>query len=199
VTLLPSFGAPSTRTTIRQDNSLVLGNQIAGSVYNTNNNYLSTQHGATVIEQLLRKLHDEISKEAHCSDMLQRLQRYHGGIVRDGVKGLEAKLARAGREHELIDAMERKESFAKLLESWSLYASAQEIFVYLLAKAEHLFNTEILPDLDQLSDLELNKRINILIVDPTVSDCGASVFKIDHFVAMGMIYWLAEQCFVRWH
>ncbi|WP_368039360.1 MULTISPECIES: ABC-three component system protein [unclassified Tardiphaga] len=36
-------------------------------------------------------------------------------------------------------------------------------------------------------------------MEPTVSECGASVFEIDHNTALGMVYWLAEQCFVRWH
>ena len=131
--------------------------------------------------------------------MLKRLQRYHGGKVVDGVKGLEAKLTHVGRTEEIEDALERKESFAKMLDEWSLYSSAQEIFIHLLAKSEHLFNTEILPEISKLSDVDVNRRINQLIVEPTVHECGASLFKIDHFVAMGMVYWLAEQCFVKWH
>jgi hypothetical protein len=198
MTLLPSKKNVPALSTVSQAESTVLGNQVGGN-FNLTNNYLSAQNGATVIEKLLTQLQEEVEKELHCSDMLLRLQRYHGGKVLDGIKGLEAKLTHAGRAEELEDALERKESFSKMLESWSLYASAQEIFAHLLAKAEHLFNTEILPDIGTLQISEVNRRVNQLIVEPTVHECGASLFKIDHFVAMGMVYWLAEQCFVKWH
>lgn len=198
MTLLPSKKSVPALSTVTQAGSTVLGNQVGGN-FNLTNNYIGAQNGATVIEKLLAQLQEEVEKESHCSEMLLRLQRYHGGKVLDGIKGLEAKLTHAGRAQELEDALERKESFSKLLELWSLYASAQEIFAHLLAKAEHLFNTEILPDIGNLQISEVNRRVNQLIVEPTVHECGASLFKIDHFVAMGMVYWLAEQCFVKWH
>lgn len=196
--LLPGQKKPLMLSAVNQSGSTVEGSQVGGN-FNLTNNYLGAQRGATVIEKLLAQLQEEVEKELHCSEVLVRLQRYHGGKVHDGVKGLEAKLVHAGRADEVEDGLERKEAFSKLLESWSLYASAQEIFAHLLAKAEHLFNTEILPDIDTLKISEVNHRVNQLIVGPTVDECGASLFKIDHFVAMGMVYWLAEQCFVRWH
>jgi hypothetical protein len=198
MTLLPGKKNVPALSTVTQAGSTVLGNQVGGN-FNQTNNYQSAQNGATVIEKLLAHLQDEVEKELHCSEMLIRLQRYHGGKALDGIKGLEAKLVHAGRADELEDALERKESFSKLLESWSLYSSAQEIFAHLLAKAEHLFNSEILPDIGTLQISEVNRRVNQLIVEPTVHECGASLFKIDHYVAMGMVYWLTEQCFVKWH
>lgn len=198
MTLLPGPKNLPVLSTVNQSGSTVDGSQVAGN-FNQTNNFLGAQRGATVVEKLLAQLQEEVEKDVHCSEMLLRLQRYHGGKVHDDIKGLEAKLVHAGRADELQDALERKESFSKLLEAWSLYASAQEIFAHLLAKAEHLFNTEILPDIGSLKISEVNHRVNQLIIGPTVDECGASLFKIDHFVAMGMVYWLAEQCFVRWH
>jgi hypothetical protein len=92
-----------------------------------------------------------------------------------------------------------KEMFVKLLEKWSLYASAQEIFAYLLAKAEYNFNYLIHPKIDPANVVEINQLIHDKIVMPTIEQCGASVFTLNHGVAMGMLYWLAEQCFIRWH
>ena len=80
-----------------------------------------------------------------------------------------------------------------------MYASAQEIFAHLLAKAELEFSTHVLPQIDSLSEVEINEAITKRIVDPIVAECGTSVFKLNHATAMGMLYWLAEQCFVRWH
>ncbi len=147
----------------------------------------------------MQKLNAELEGDEQVRHTIEKLQRYYTNRARDGVVGLEAKLIKAGREQTYLDAIEMKEMFAKLLEQWSLYASAQQIFVYLLARAERQFNDLILPQIPALDTAGVNALVNDLIVEPTVMECGASVFEIDHNTAMGMIYWLAEQCFVRWH
>lgn len=159
----------------------------------------NTTEGATVVDQLLALLAAEIKQNAQCSGVITRLQRYFGGLAIDEAADLESKLLKAGRKEELRRAMEGKEEFAMLLDEWGHFASAQKIFAYLLARAEHVFNSEIEPQIGILNKNQLNSQFNSLIIDPTVRDCGASVFEIDHIKAMGMIYWLADQCFVRWH
>jgi len=68
-----------------------------------------------------------------------------------------------------------------------------------LREQSGIFNDLILPQIPALDVAQLNTLVNELIVEPTVNECGASVFEIDHNTALGMVYWLAEQCFVRWH
>lgn len=185
---------------VDQSKSDVEGDQVAGSKYTAKAiNIYGAGKGASVVDKLLVSLQEEMARNEKCSELIAKLQRYHGGLTVDGVKGLEAKLARANRGDELAIATDSKEQFAMLLERWSYYASAQEILVYLLARTEQRFNSEIKPLIPVLSEAEINQKFNALIVDPTVEDCGATVFNIDHMTAMGMIYWLAEQCFVRWH
>lgn len=154
---------------------------------------------ASVVEQLLQKLQGEIESNAHFRDTLESLRHYYTRKSHDGVDGLEAKLEKAGRKHETDAALEKKELFVKMLEKWSLYASAQEIFVHLLAKAEHEFSMSVLPQVSTLKEHEINQVVSTNIVNPIVQECGATVFQMNHGVAMGMLYWLAEQCFVRWH
>lgn len=161
--------------------------------------YNSPAPKPTVIEQLLARLQQEMENNSQVRTMIDSLLRYHQRNTYDGVIGLEAKLERAGRVHEIDSALEKKELFAKVLEKWSMYESAQEIFVYLLARAEVTFQTIVLPRLDAANEVQVNEIITDRIVEPIVQDCGASVFKINHSTAMGMLYWLAEQCFVRWH
>jgi hypothetical protein len=75
----------------------------------------------------------------------------------DGIDGLEAKLVAGQRQDELLmDALEKKEQFAKLLQKWPLYASAQEIFAYLLAKAEYEFNHFIHPQITTLPRISVD-------------------------------------------
>lgn len=130
---------------------------------------------------------------------IEALAHFQTQYAHDGIKGLEAKLKAGGRSDEYLSALEKKELFAKLMERWSLYASAQVIFAYLLGLAEHEYTFFILPQITKLSRVEINQLVNDRIVTPTVTECGSSVFAVNHSVAMGMVYWLAEQCFVRWH
>jgi hypothetical protein len=163
------------------------------------NHYHSGPTPTGIVDQLLKKLQDEVANNVHVRDTVEVLAHFRSKRAHDGIHGLEAKLKVAGREDELLAAIEKKELFAKLLDRWSLYASAQEIFAYLLAKAEHEFTYVIHPQLDGLSKVEVNKLVRDTIIVPVVQECGSSVFVINHSTAMGMVYWLAEQCFVRWH
>jgi hypothetical protein len=175
------------------------GRDLAGRDVNNITNYNSAPRAAGVIEQLLEKLQSEMDQNAEVREVVEKLQRYHQKKTHDGVVGLEAKLTKAGRADSYFDAIEMKEMFAKLLDQWSLYASAQQIFIILLARAERQFNDIILPQVATLDVVGINRLTIDLIVEPTVLECGASVFQLDHNTALGMVYWLAEQCFVRWH
>jgi hypothetical protein len=192
--VIPCGDGGASRT---QAGSTVAGNQVAGDYNQTIFN--EAGRDASVVERLLARLQAELDNDITCSDTIRKLQRYHGGTSKGGVIGLRNKLMAGGRGDEIEDALEQKEMFVKLLEEFSLYASAQEIFVYLLAQAERVFNSEILPLVGELNAVEINRQTNRLILDPVVQECGATVFQIDHLTAMGMLYWLAEQCFVRWH
>ena len=182
---------------VNQGRASAGGDVIAGNKTEINLSVGREQLG--VVGQLLAKLQSEVEKNIHVRHTVETLARFHVRRVADGVVGLEAKLKAADRESELLDALEKKELFAKMLERWALYASAQEIFAVLLARIEYEFNYFIAPQLPCLSRLEVNQLVNDKIVVPTISECGASVFVMDHATAMGMVYWLAEQCYVRWH
>ncbi len=174
------------------ENDIVGGNK-------TEHNHYNQARKLGVVEILLVKLEAEIEQNQQARETIERLQRFHKAKVHDGVAGLQAKLTAGGRDSEYEYAIEMKEAFAKLLDKWALYASAQQIFAYLLARAEQRFSAVIIPALSSYDKIEINQLVATEIVDPTVDDCGASVFEIDHNVAMGMLYWLAEQCYVRWH
>jgi DNA-dependent RNA polymerase auxiliary subunit epsilon len=153
----------------------------------------------SVVAQLLDKLRLEVQSDEKIRHTVENLQFFYEHVSHDGVTGLEAKLSTAKRDHELTSALEKKEHFAKLLEKWSLYGSAQELFAYFLARAEHEFTLFVLPKLRDLKESEINQLIHERIVLPTIMECGTSVFTLNHATVMGMVYWLAEQCYVRWH
>jgi hypothetical protein len=172
---------------------------IGGNKVDIDNVYISSAAPVGIVETLMAKLQQEIKDSPESCEFIDKLLRYQSGRSHGGIVGLEAKLKAAGRYSEYDDALERKEMFVKLLDQWSLYSSAQQIFVYLLARAEHYFVYHIQPQLKELSQIQVNTLTTEFVIEPTVNDCGSTVFEIDHNVAMGMVYWLAEKCFVRWH
>jgi hypothetical protein len=161
--------------------------------------YHSINRPVSVVEHLLQKLQKEVTNNERVKHTIEALAHFQSRKSHDGVEGLEAKLKAAKRSDEYLDAISKKELFAKLLERWSLYASAQEIFAYLLAKAEYEFTYVVHPQLNGISKVRANELVRDRILEPIIAECGSTVFTINHSIAMGMIYWLAEQCFVRWH
>ena len=118
----------------------------------------------------------------------------------DGINGLEAKLHSGGRSNRLEDAQDQKLSFEMILTEWSFYASAQEIFAYLLAKIHRNFNLlkETVPE--NAEPHILDRIIDGQVLEPIVDECGqVQHFEINLNVALGMLYWLADQCVIRWH
>jgi hypothetical protein len=152
-----------------------------------------------VVQKLLEKLEREVQQDTKVQQMMEMLQRFYTRRATGGPIGLEEKLKAGGRDYEIASALEMKELFVKALERWSLYPSAQEIFVQLLARAEVEFSMSVTPLLGCADHATINQIITTRIVEPTVSECGPSLLTLNHLTAMGMVYWLAEQCFVRWH
>ena len=162
-------------------------------------NNLAASTNTSVIEQLLQKLQTEMEENLEVRSTIDSLQYFYEKKSVDGINGLEAKLKAGDREHETFHALEKKELFVMTLERWSLYASAQEILVFLLAKAEYEFSMHVYPQIGQISEHQINQVVTERIVEPIVDECGPTVFQMHHGVALGMLYWLAEQCFIRWH
>lgn len=175
------------------------GEDVVAGNKTVNHLYPPTTRYPGIVEQLLEKLQSEMTKNAEVRHTVESLQYFYESRAKDGIIGLEAKLIAGGREHELYLALAKKEQFVKLLEKWSMYASAQEIFAYLLAGAEYQFSMFVHPKIGKLDQTDINELVDERIVAPTIVECGTSVFTLNHSLVMGMIYWLAEQCFVRWH
>lgn len=154
---------------------------------------------APILQKLWDQLAEEIRTQTTTRDWVDNLQFFRDKITHDGVIGLEEKLKRAGRDSDTLMAMRQKEMFVKLLTRYELFGSAQEILAFCLHRIQHEFDTFISPRLDELSKAEIDAIISERIIYPVVNDCGAGVFQLNPGLVLGMVYWLGEQCFVRWH
>jgi hypothetical protein len=162
-------------------------------------NYVTALPQKGMIERLLSKLQQQVESSDETQEIIDELARYHRRRSLDGIDGLEAKLKAAGKSSCYLDAIEKKEMFVKLLERWSLYISAQQIFIHILGKAENEFNNVVYLQIPLKTEAEINALVIDRIVGPIVEECGYEVIGLSHNVVHGMVYWLAEQCFIRWH
>lgn len=179
--------------TIANQQGAKAGGNIAGR------DYYSIEPKKGVVEKLLVKLREQYECSEQTQLTIDELARYHMRRAPDGIDGLEGKLKASGRSGYYDEAIEKKEMFAKLLEKWSLYSSAQEIFVHILAKAENEFTHVIYGQIPTKSPEEINALVIERIVNPIVEECGGDLLSVNHNIVQGMIYWLAEQCFIKWH
>jgi len=151
------------------------------------------------VEKLLAKLQEQYDGDQETQVIIDELARYHLRRAPDGIDGLEEKLKVSNKSDCYDDAIEKKEMFAKLLQKWSMYSSAQLIFAHILAKAEIEFVQVIYPQISKKTEVEINALVLERIVNPIVEECGDDLLYVNHNLVQGMVYWLAEQCFIRWH
>ncbi|MFZ7093727.1 ABC-three component system protein [Primorskyibacter sp. 2E233] len=154
------------------------------------------------ISGLLESLGAEISNGNHAMEgFIDDLQMFHDRRTDEEVVGLEEKLKKAEREDQIQDAKAKWELFQKMLTRLQHYPSAQKLFAYFLARINDVFENHICPYAHQLDRQQVDKIIEEKIVLPTIADMGNGFehFTLTHAHIRGMIYWLADRCFVRWH
>ena len=153
----------------------------------------------TQIEGWLEKLADEMRDDPRVRTFVDNLQYYFQPYPYDDVIGLEAKLDFSNRSTQKKSALRKKEAFAKLLDEWQAYPSAQEIIAYFLSQIDSAFETEVQPMLSSLPADQIDSLIKSKLVDPVLKEMGCGPFMLNYNNVSGMVYWLAEQCYIRWH
>lgn len=187
---------PSEMKTVDQSGAQAGGDVVGGNKYENHNHF---ERRRSQIEGWLEKLATEMKENERVQEMVDSLQYFHEKHSVDGIDGLEAKLEHAGRSGQLPKALKRKEHFSKLLDKYSHYGSAQQIFALLLSKIDTSFDAEILPYLDQVDTAQIDQMVKAKLIEPVLAEIGEAPFLVDYNHAAGMVYWLAEQCFIRWH
>jgi hypothetical protein len=153
----------------------------------------------TQIDGWIDRLAEELRGNVQMRDFVDSLQYYFQLSPYDEHIGLVAKLDRAGRSAQKSSALRKKEAFSKLLEEWRSYPAAQEIIAYFLTKIETSFEVNVLPLLASSPAADIDTLIQKYLVDPVMAEMGCGPFMLNYNHVLGMVYWLAEQCYIRWH
>lgn len=184
---------------VNQSGAVAGGDNVGGNKTHIGDVKIYAGRNATKIEILMQRLVKEKENNQHIKNMIDSLQHYHQRVSMDGIDGLENKLRHSGREKMLIKALMQKEAFMKTQDNFRHFQSAQEIFALLLSKIESCFDVEIGDLLDSADIAEINRVTKEKIVDPIMLEISDDVMGLNYNHVYGMIYWLAEQCFIRWH
>lgn len=157
----------------------------------------NTSQISILLECLDREISAGNTRSEGFIDDLQMFQNRRASALN---VGLDEKLKASKREDQLESAQEKKEHFAKLLLKMQYYPSAQKLFAFFLARINDVFENHITPHASILDRQAVDQIIEDKIVKPTIDDMGIGFdhFTINHAHVRGMIYWLAERCYVRW-
>lgn len=176
----------------RRDN--IVGSQI-GAI----NNHAKIREPFEQLIYLKGKLALECEAQAKIATTIASLRKYESPLIYDGIKGLENKLDHADRASEKHYALDAKEDFAKFLAEWRFYESAQAMIAFCMALIESEYQFSVLPKISELSRNEVNDLIKEKIILPLLNDMSGGDLYIDSKIIYGMMYWLADQCYIRWH
>lgn len=174
------------------------GKNLAGRDNNITE-YHQTSARMTQLDHWCQKLAEEMKSDTRVHEFIDSLQYFEKQPSPDGVEGLEAKLDAANRSDDKAKALRKKELFTKILDGLSLFGAGQEVLAYLLAGIETKYDTEVKPYLGKLSNSEIDKIMREKVIEPTIAEIGVIPVSINNNHGYGMVYWLAELCFIRWH
>jgi hypothetical protein len=151
------------------------------------------------IKELVSRLDYEIEQDDMREHWIDSLQFFEEPYSPDGVIGLEKKLEACGRPDKLPLALRHKELFVKFLSKYSLYGAAQELLALCLHRVHQEFESQVHPKCGEATITELDQIISENVVNAVVREYGLGTFALNHGLVLGMTYWLAERCYVRWH
>lgn len=151
------------------------------------------------VRELVQRLDIEIERDEVRDQWIESLEFFEEPYAPDGVLGLEAKLQRCGRPDKIQLAIRHKELFVKFLNKYALYGAAQELLALCLHRIHQEFESHVHPVCGETPITALDQLISTKVVTTVVEEYGLGTFALDHGLVLGMTYWLAERCYVRWH
>ncbi|MFT3794424.1 ABC-three component system protein [Flavobacterium sp.] len=150
----------------------------------------------------LKKLNNEVACDERYEGIMESLKYYI--TSRDGIDA-PTKLEDGGfKVHEIIEAMRKKDKFAKRLELNRFYESAQWIDCQLFAKIKMDFEAFVLPLVNRAATKdEILKEVVLKVIQPVldlinIEGENDEVLNYDADDIFGMVYYLTGQCHLNW-
>lgn len=156
--------------------------------------------GQSQLEKLYIKLEEEKKKSQVFTEIIDELLHYRKYAKNTPFIGLEKKLENGNRLKYLEFAEISKEKFAKKILLNEHSESAQLIYAFLLAKVYTSFQTNIYTRLNEGHPEEfINQLISESIIKPLEELLGDNLLRIYDDEIYGMIYFLTDNCHIKWN
>ncbi|MBP2568171.1 hypothetical protein J2766_004782 [Agrobacterium tumefaciens] len=185
-------------TLSNQSRSIVHGDQGGRDVIKNYYSVSSSQVAGWL--KLLESQIESQNKDAR-DKFVQSLQFFVDRRDEADVVGLKDKIEKSTFKIDYYSALKKKEEFSKLLMKYQEFSSAQELFAYFMSIIHDVFDEKICPIIGELSYLDMQKIVDDQIIDKIFNEIGdgSDMLLINRNHVRGMIYWLADKCYVRWH
>jgi len=187
-------------TRSNQSKALVRGDQAGRDIFKTTNFYsVETTHLAVWFKKLDEQIAEDMRDARH--HFVDTLKFFVDRRDDADVVGLDAKIKKSGFNISYLSAIEKKEAFAKLLLKYQEFSCAQELFGYFLSHIYEVFDEKICPFVETMTYQDVQDIVDREIIDKIFLEIGSGSTQmlLSKTHVRGMIYWLADKCFVRWH
>lgn len=161
--------------------------------------YLTKQ---TRFAKRFEKLNKEVASDERYEGVMESLKLYLTRL--DGIDA-PTKLEDGGfKEYEIIDAIRKKDKFAKRLQLNRFYESAQWIDSQLFAKIKMNFETFVLPIINSgATKDEILQEVVLKVVEPVldlinIEGENDEILNYNADDVFGMVYYLTGQCHLNW-
>jgi hypothetical protein len=156
--------------------------------------------GQSQLEKLYSKLEEEKKKSQVFTEIIDELLHYRKFAKNTAFIGLEKKLENGNRLKYLQFAEISNEKFAKKILINEHSESAQLIYAFLLAKVYTSFQTNIYTRLNEGHPEEfINQLISESIIKPLEELLGDNLLRIYDDEIYGMVYFLTDNCHIKWN
>lgn len=184
-----------------QSRAAVQGDQAGRDIFK--NEYNIGPQSVSQVSLWLKKLEIQIKEDNKDIEntFVDNLRYFVDQRDQSEIVGLKAKIEASGYNISYTSAILRKEEFVKLLLKYQEFSSAQELFAYFLSIIHDVFEEKICPIINSLDFSSVQNIVDTHIIDKIFIEIGAGSedILINRNHVRGMIYWLADKCYVRWH
>lgn len=152
----------------------------------------------SALRKKLEKLKSDCLFDPNFSKCIKQLNHYLNPVNPSDQRDLKTKLTDAGREDEVYEAEELKESFAKKLVKDNLSEQAQEAYVHILATIKTQYDGKIKPLIKTNASLQEVEAGVLNIVETMYSELSGTALEYDPREIKGMLYFLTGNCHIDW-
>ncbi|WP_133820774.1 ABC-three component system protein [Tahibacter aquaticus] len=179
---------------VKQSHIVAGGDVVAGSK-------TVISYAACPLRPQMQKLNQQLSEngkgELSNGYLIPELHHYLSAASVD-VRGLEEKLAAAGRSDLLTFAMVCKEKAAKLIMVHQMSLTAQKILTIVLSDIYVKFFHVVWPAiLEDATRTEVDMKISA-ILDECVASLDQNAMELTMADVAGLLYFLGGNCHIRW-